>query len=129
MPGRRWAPSRSAFLESKGPTIEVRTVPYDLIDVAAPFTVNGKRDRYLRGPEHSVEMSFAEPVGFLYKNRKSGLVITISLESYADFQDEGKVANALETLYLRAIYYNEQAGYKSESWWKKTFWPYISRTP
>jgi hypothetical protein len=56
--------------------------------------------------------SRSAPRIFLYKNRISRAVVNISLASYEDFKDDTKVAEALETFYLREIYYNEQSGYR-----------------
>ena len=86
-----------------------KEAPKDLID-HPPFTVDGKRDRHFRGDQHVVQMSFTNPLGFCYFGKRVGLRVEISLDSYDDFKDEEKVADALEKLYLRAIYYNEQAG-------------------
>lgn len=44
--------------------------------------------------------------------------VSVHLESYADFEDEEKVAKALEKLYLRALQYNNTVGYKSDPRWK-----------
>jgi len=68
---------------------------------------SSKRDKYLKGKHHSVQISFSNPVGFSYLNRKSGLRVTIELDSFADFEDGEKTLRALEKLYLRAIYYND----------------------
>jgi hypothetical protein len=63
-------------------------------------------------------------MGFLYKNKKRGILVQIEVDSFEDLRDDERVLDALKKLYLRVIYYNAMSGDvpdppKPRRWWAK----------
>jgi hypothetical protein len=51
---------------------------------------------------------------FLYLNKQGGTRVQIGVDSYDDLMDEERRFEALEKLYLRALYYNDMCGVTPE---------------